>query len=123
MSRTYNAPPSVLRTKMAELGRGFGNALKAMVLWPWMALNMGFGSVLRSEPLDYPTGDDLPRTFFGLRSITQKALDDAERNRRRKLPADPFDILARRSEAKLQDPRIASDPTFARFRAARHAER
>ena len=108
MSRTCNAPPSVVRTKMVELGRGFGNATKALLLSPWTALKMGFETVFSAGRPDCPTPDDQPRQFFGLRSITQELLDKAERDRRGGLPADPFEILAGRSAASLNDERPAS---------------
>ena len=121
MSRTYNTPPSVIRTKMGELGRGFGNASKALLLWPWTALKMGFESALRASRPDHSMLDTVqPRQFFGLSSITQDLLDQAERDRRSGLPADPFETLGKRSGEALNDTRIASKPAFSKFHAARH---
>lgn len=121
MSRTYNTPPSVLRTKLVELGRGFGNATKALLLWPWTALKMGFESVLRAERPD-PMLTDRPQQFFGLGSITQDLLDNAERDRRCGLPADPFEILTGQPAAGLNDERPAPKPSFKKFHSVRHAE-
>ena len=123
MSRTYNTPPSVLRTRMVELGRGFGDATKALLLWPWTALKMGFETVLGAGRPEYPELDDRPRQFFGLGSITQDLLDKAERDRRCGLPADPFDTLAGRPAAVLDDERPVPKPAVRRFQAVRHAER
>lgn len=122
MSRTYNAPPSVLRTKMVEFGSDFGNATKALLLWPWSALKMGFESILRVGRPEYSMLDDPPQQFFGLGSITQDLLDKAERDRRWGLPADPFEILAGRPAVSLDDERPASEPSFKKFHAVRHAE-
>lgn len=122
MSRTYNAPPSVLRTKMAEWGHGLGNATKALLLWHWTAIKMGFESVLRIGRPEFSMLNDQPRQFFGLRSITQELLDEAERDRRDELPDDPFDTLAHQPGAALNDKAATSEPAFKRFHAARHAE-
>lgn len=119
MSRTYNTPPSVLRMKMVELGRGLRNATKTLLLWPWSALKMSFESVLR---IGSPTLDDRPQQFFGLGSITQDLLDKAERDRRFALQADPFEILARRPAAELDDEVSRSKPSFKKFQPVRHAE-
>lgn len=123
MSRTYNTPPSMFRTKAAELGRGFGNAAKALLWSPWTALKMGFESVLRAgRPEHSMLYTVQPRQLFGLRSITQDLLDKAERERRSGLPADPFEVLGERPGDALNDKRIASEPAFNKFHAARHAE-
>lgn len=122
MSRTYNTPPSVLRMKMVELGRGFGNASKALLLWPWTALKMGFEAVLRVGETKFSMLDERPQQFFGLGSITQDLLDKAERDRRRGLPADPFEILAGRRATALDDERPAPKPSLKKFHAVRHAE-
>ena len=119
MSRTYNTPPSVLRTKMVELGRGLGDAMKALLLWPWTPLKMGFESVLR---IGRSTLDDRPQQFFGLGSITQDLLDKIERDRRCGLPADPFETFAGRPAAALDDERTAPKPSLKKFQSARHAE-
>ena len=123
MSRTYNAPPSILRTKAGELGRGVGNAAKALLVSPWTALKMGFESVLRAgRPYNSMLDTVQPRQLLGLRSITQELLDKAERDRRNGLPADPFEVLGDRSGGALHDKRIKSAPALSKFHAARHAE-
>ena len=122
MSRTYNTPPSGLRTKMAELGRGLGDAAKALFVSPWMALKMGFESVLRAGRPERSVADRTQQ-FFGLGSITQDLLDQAERDRRRRVPADPFETLAGRSAALRNDVRPASQRPFKKSHAVRRAER
>ncbi len=120
MSRTYNTPPAILRTKIVELGRGFGNATKALLLWPWTALKMGFESVLSGGRPEYPMVDYRPQQFFGLGSITQDLLDKAERGRLCGLPADPFETLA--GSAALDDETPAAKHSFRKFHAVRHGE-
>ena len=121
MSRTYNTPPSIFRTKAVELSRSFGNAAKALLLSPWTALKMGFESVLRASRPEHSVLDTVqPRRLFGLRSITQDLLDKAERDRRCGLPADPFEVLENRSADALNGERITSEPAFSNFHAARH---
>ena len=121
MSRTYNTPPSILRTKATELGRGLGNAAKALLWSPWTALKMGFQSVLRASRPEHSELETVqPRQFFGLSSITQDLLDKAERDRRNGPPPDPFEVLTERPGESPNDRRITSQPTFSKFRAARH---
>ena len=123
MSRTYNTPPSIFRTKAVELGRGFGNAAKGLLLSPWTALKMGFESVLRASRPEHSMLDTVqPRQLFGLSSITQDLLDKAERDRGCGLPADPFEVLSDRSGDGLNGKMSPSEPAFSKFRAARHAE-
>jgi hypothetical protein len=124
MSRTYNTPPSIFRTKAVQLGRGFGSAAKALLLSPWTALKSGFESALRASRAEHSMLDTVqPRQFFGLSSITQDLLDKAERDRRCGLPADPFEVLGERPGKAPNDERLTSRPAFTKFRAARHAER
>jgi hypothetical protein len=122
MSRTYNTPPSVLRTKMRELGLGIRAEAKMLISWPWTALKMGFESVLRSGRPESSILDDRPQQFFGLGSITQRLLDNAESDRRCGLPADPFETLAGRPSADVNRGRPAPKPTVKKFHAARHVQ-
>lgn len=121
MSRTYNTPPSVLRTKMGEWGRTLDDETKKLLLQPWTALRMGFESVLRIGRTGYSMLDERPQQFFGVGSITQDLLDKAESNRRGGLPPDPFETLAA-GPAVLDRGRPVPKPTVEEFDAVRHGQ-
>lgn len=99
MSRTYNAAPSLISRSRA-------------------GLKTALDYLLRMGRPRHPDTNERPRQFFGLSSITQQLLDNAERDRRGGLPPDPFDTLVDPTKSAHGQP--ARNPEPKKIHAARH---
>ncbi len=127
MSRTYNVPPGVLRSKIRSWGRAIGDETRMLISRPWLAFKMGFEAMLRSDNPQPAARDDRARDdrlpqFFGLGSITQELLDKAERERRSTIPPDPFARPAAPSGEGVDHAKAAAPPRVKKFHACRQPE-